>query len=171
MLLVAILVFGVSSVAFADKVGLGVLTGIQGKDSKDDKDGTYQADVVNCALVLDDAGKIKAVQFDTVQVKFAFSKDGKMTTDLATAYKTKSELGESYGMKKASPIGAEWDAQARAFEAYCVGKTVDEVLAMPVYKKDDHHNRVPDAADLKSSVTIDVGSFLDVLKKAAENAK
>ena len=63
-------------------------------------------------------------------------------------------------------------AQAEALEAWCIGKTVEEVVSMPTYDKGDgHHTQVPDDVDLKSGCTIDAGSFLQALQKAADNAK
>jgi hypothetical protein len=40
-------------------------------------------------------------------------------------------LGDGYGMRSASKIGKEWNEQANAFAAYVIGKTVDEVKALP----------------------------------------
>lgn len=75
-------------------------------------------------------------------------------------------------MKAASSIGKEWYEQAEALEAWCVGKTVAEVVGMPTYDKGDgHHTQVPDDVDLKSGCTIDVGSFLEAIQAAANNAK
>ena len=63
-------------------------------------------------------------------------------------------------------------AQAEALEAWCIGKTVEEVVSTPTYDKGDgHHTHVPDDVDLKSGCTIDVGNFLQALQKAADNAK
>ena len=62
--------------------------------------------------------------------------------------------------------------QVEALEDWCVGKTVEEVVTMPTYDKGDgHHTQVPDDVDLKTGCTIDAGSFLDALQKAADNAK
>ena len=97
---------------------------------------------------------------------------GALTTDLAAEHPTKKELKEGYGMKAATSIGKEWYEQAEALEAWCVGKTVAEVVGMPTYDKGDgHHTQVPDDVDLKSGCTIDVGSFLKAIQAAANNAK
>ena len=75
-------------------------------------------------------------------------------------------------MKAASGIGKEWFEQAEALEDWCVGKTVEEVVTMPTYDKGDgRHTQVPDDVDLKTGCTIDMGSFLNALQKAADNAK
>ena len=81
-------------------------------------------------------------------------------------------LGDGYGMKAASGIGKEWFEQAEALEDWCVGKTVEEVVTMPTYDKGDgRHTQVPDDVDLKTGCTIDMGSFLNALQEAADNAK
>ncbi|MFR5786064.1 MAG: hypothetical protein ACLUHE_02270 [Christensenellales bacterium] len=41
----------------------------------------------------------------------------------------------------------------------------------PTTKGDGRHTQVPDDVDLKTGCTIDVGSFLNALQKAADNAK
>ena len=82
------------------------------------------------------------------------------------------ELDDGYGMKAASGIGKEWFEQAEALEDWCVGKTVEEVVTMPTYDKGDgRHTQVPDDVDLKTGCTIDMGSFLNALQEAADNAK
>ena len=83
----------------------------------------------------------------------------------------KKALGADYGMVVASPIGKEWFEQAEALEQWMIGKTVEEVLAMPVYAKDDSHPTIPDVEELKSSCTMNVGGYLEAVKGAAEAAK
>ena len=73
--------------------------------------------------------------------------------------------------QKASAIGKEWNEQIAAFVEYVKGKTVDEVLSIPVYERDASHTAVPDVEELKASVSITVGDYLEALKKAADNAK
>ncbi len=79
---------------------------------------------------------------------------------------TKNELGDDYGMKKASKIGKEWYEQAKAFADFVVGKTAEEVKAIAV----DAEGTTTDA-DLVSSVTIGIDAFQDIVAKAAESAK
>ena len=90
---------------------------------------TAQADIHVAAVTLDAEGKIVDCVVDAVQVKATVDATGAMTTDPATQFQTKTELGAGYGMQGASPIGKEWDAQAQAFAAWCKGKTADEVAA------------------------------------------
>ena len=82
--------------------------------------------------------------------------------DLTAAQPSKNELGDAYGMKKASSIGKEWYEQAAAFSAYVTGKTVSEVSGIAV---DDHES--PTDADLAASVTIGIGEFQTLIEKAA----
>ena len=117
-----------------------------------------------CSLVLDAQGLIKSVTWDVQQTKIQFSIEGK-PVDLPSDLLTKLEKGEDYGMRKASAIDKEWFEQIDAFAAYCVGKTVEEVLATPT--ADD----APAVEELKASVTVSIGDYLASLQKAAANAK
>ena len=152
--------------------GLGSVTTMSGAGAEADKVGSVTINTTMCALELDDAGKITAVSFDIAQNKVGFDATGALTGELTGEHPTKKELGDGYGMKAASGIGKEWFEQAEALEDWCVGKTVKEVVTMPTYDKGDgHHTQVPDDVDLKTGCTIDMGSFLDALQEAADNAK
>lgn len=152
--------------------GLGSVTTMSGAGAKADKTGSVTVNTTMCELELDDAGKITAVSFDIAQNKVGFDATGALTGELTGEHPTKKELGDGYGMKAASGIGKEWFEQAEALEDWCVGKTVEEVVTMPTYDKGDgRHTQVPDDVDLKTGCTIDVGSFLNALQKAADNAK
>ena len=152
--------------------GLGSVTTMSGAGAEADKVGSVTINTTMCALELDDAGKITAVSFDIAQNKVGFDATGALTGELTGEHPTKKELGDGYGMKAASGIGKEWFEQAEALEDWCVGKTVEEVVTMPTYDKGDgHHTQVPDDVDLKTGCTIDMGSFLDALQEAADNAK
>ena len=155
----------------AVKHGLGMVTSIGSvADATAEKPGTAQVNTTVCSLVLDAEGKIQSVIWDVQQTKIKFSLEGK-PVELPEGLRTKLEKGTDYGMAKASAICKEWFEQIGAFGAWVVGKTVDEVLGIPVYKRDNDHPAVPDVEDLKASVTINVGDYLAALKKAAENAK
>ena len=152
--------------------GLGSVTSMSGSEAAADKAGSATVNTTMCALELDDAGKITAVSFDIAQNKIGFDAAGALTSELTGEHPTKKELGDAYGMKGATSIGKEWYEQAEALEAWCIGKTVEDVVSMPTYDKGDgHHTQVPDDVDLKSGCTIDVGNFLQALQKAADNAK
>ena len=151
--------------------GLGSVTSVSVTAATADKAGTASVNTTMCAVTLDDEGKIVAVQFDVVQPKGAFDATG-AAADFNAAPQTKKELKEGYGMLKASAIGKEWFEQAAALEAWCVGKTVEEVCGMQTFDRGDgHHTMVPDDADLKTGCTITVGDYLKALEKAAADAK
>ena len=57
-----------------------------------------------------------------------------------------------------------------AFAEYCVGKPVEEVLAIETFERDATHLKVPAIEDLKTSVTVSVGDYLASPEKAAANA-
>lgn len=146
------------------KLGLGLVTSI-GK-SKDLAEGaaTAQVDTVMVAAGFDADGKIVSVTIDTAQDKVGFDAEMVLTSDTTVAGKTKIELGEDYGMRAASGIKKEWFEQIAAFEAWMIGKTVEEVKGMKLVET------VPDEEDLKATVTIKVEGYISALEKAFENA-
>ncbi len=151
-----------------DKLGLGIVTTInKSTDATAEKDGLAQAYSMYTATTFGADGKITSSILDASQSNVNFNTSGKITTDLKTAkLQTKNELGEAYGMKKASGIGKEWNEQAAAFAAYIVGKSADEVKGIAL-----NEEGAPAEADLTSSVTVHVTDFLTVIEKAAQNAK
>jgi hypothetical protein len=129
-------------------------------------DGVAEVDSTVAAVLLDKDGKIQKCVIDAVQAKIGFDAKGKLLTPPTTVFKTKNELGETYGMKKASGIGKEWNEQAQAFAKYVEGKTPEEVKNIKVDEKN-----TPTQADLKASVTISVGGFMEAIEKAAQAAQ
>ncbi len=143
-----------------DKLGLGVVTTIAKSKDAADTDGLAQAYTYYTASSFGSDGKITSCVIDASQTNINFSKDGKITSDIKAEYKTKNELGEAYGMKKASTIGKEWNEQAEAFAKYVVGKTVSEVKGIAVKEG------VPTEAELTSSVTVHVTDLMTIIEKA-----
>ncbi len=153
------------------KYGLGTVTSIGSvAEATAEKPGAAQVNTTIASLVLDAEGKIVSVTWDVQQTKIQFSLEGK-PVNLPEDIKSKLEIGAAYGMIKASQIGKEWNEQIEAFAEYAKGKTVEEMLSIPTFQRDDAHPSVPDVEELKASVSIDVGGYLAALKKAAENAK
>ena len=152
------------------KAGLGMVTSMSGTDAEDEDPAKTQADVTAVALALDAEGKIVAISIDVVQAKATVA-EGVVT--VAEGVKTKRELGDDYNMKKfANPAAVgEWYEQANAFEAYCIGKTADEVAGMPLGENAHGYTDAPAAEELKSTCTISVTAFLNAIAKAAANAK
>lgn len=152
------------------KTGLGAITTGTASDATDDADGKFQANVTICAATFDANGKILGVSFDAIQPQVSYDASGKVVS-FSEERKTKKELGDEYGMRDFSGIGKEVGEQMVALEDYLKGKTASDAINTPVKQRDESHTRVPDVTDLESSCTIDIGSFLDALKKANDNAK
>mgnify|MGYP001179504465 FL=1 len=148
------------------KVGTAVITSEKGTDAGEEE-GSMQVDTYYAHLVLD-GDVIKDVYIDAAQNSVKFGTDDAITDFKGAG--TKKELGDDYNMKKYGNAVAEWYEQIESLEEWMIGQTVDEVLAMPTYEKDDNHVAVPDVEDLKSSVTITVETYLELVKLAAENA-
>lgn len=143
------------------KLGLGIHSYYENVTNADG-DATGKGEVIStfAAVLLDKDGKIVACQIDTSENAAEFTSDGKFVSK--TEFKTKYELGEDYGMKKAG-AAKEWFEQADAFETSAVGKTIGEVKAMIV---DGKINK--DVVD--AGCTINVSDFVLALEKAVANA-
>ncbi|MDD2494283.1 MAG: hypothetical protein PHE29_03730 [Tissierellia bacterium] len=151
----------------AVKTGMAVISSIgKSKDAAADAEGNAQVDSVVVAVMVDNDGKIVKAKIDTAQTKIGFSNEGKVTTDLATVFKAKQDLGTEYGMSKASKIGKEWNEQANAFADYILGKTVEEIKGFKL----DEETHLTDE-DITASVTIKVGGYIEAIEKAVANAQ
>lgn len=149
-----------------DTLGLGIVTTIaKSKDASAEGDGLAQAYTYYTASTFNADGVITSSIIDASQTNINFSADGKITSDINGVFQTKNELGDAYGMKKASEIGKEWNEQAAAFANYVVGKNIDEVKGIAVSEGR------PSGDDLKSSVTVHVTDFMTILEKAFNDAE
>jgi hypothetical protein len=150
----------------SDKLGIGIEgTAAQTtQTAADGKPATAVAYNYYTATTFDANGKVTSCFIDASQAKFSVE-NGKISTDLNAEIKTKDELGDTYGMKAASSIKKEWNEQAAAFAKYVLGKTITEIKGISL--KDG----APAGADLASSVTVHVTSFINILDKAAATAK
>lgn len=128
------------------------------------KDGQAQANISVTAVTVDDNGVITSCVIDVIQGKIAFDATGKITTDKATEFQSKKELGDGYGMRKASSISAEWNEQAAAFAAYCVGKTAEQLRGITL-------NENGQAVDVLSSCTLTANEFLPGVLDAVAKAE
>lgn len=150
----------------AVKTGLAVITSLgKSKDAAADAEGTAQSDSVIVAVTVDSDGKVVKAVIDTAQTAIKFDAEGKVTSDLTTSYKSKQELKEEYGMLKASTIEKEWYEQANALADYVVGKTAEEIKAIPT------DAGVPTDADLVASVTVKIDGYKEALAQAIANAQ
>ncbi|MBR5636773.1 MAG: hypothetical protein IKW81_07600 [Pseudobutyrivibrio sp.] len=145
--------------------GLGTSVSIaDSKDPADGEDGTAQVDATIAAVTVDSEGKVVECKIDIAQTKIGVSANGKITSDLNAEYPSKRELGDSYGMKKASVIGKEWYEQADAFAAWTVGKTASEISGMSI------DQGLAGDADLAASVSIHVTGFQSAVLEAINKA-
>lgn len=151
------------------KIGLGKSTSLKGTEAGE-KPASAQIDVTAAAVALDAEGKVVSVSIDTVQNKAELDADLKLVSETGVEVRTKQELKEEYDMKKASPIGKEWYEQMASLEEWMVGKTIDEIMAMPVKEKDENHKSVPDVEELTTSVTMTVEGYLAAVEDAVNNA-
>ena len=164
------MILSLSTCAMA-ATGLGSVTTVSA-NAAGEKDGSVSVNTTLCAVSLDAEGKITSITFDIVQSKATFDANGALLSEESATPQSKRELKDSYGMKAASAIGKEWYEQMDALEAWCIGKTVEEVLNMPLFDRGDgRHNAVPDDVDLKSSCTVSIGDQLKSLEKASAAAK
>lgn len=159
--------------ASAEKMGIGVYTPVSKADNAyeldgDLYDGAVNADSTVCCVVLDDNGVIKAIRFDTTQFKVTVKADGSVAgVQAGDRILSKGEKKEAYGMVAYgnAPAG-EWYVQAAAFENWCIGKTVEEVLGLEL----GEDGRAVDA-DIKATCSIIVADLVKALELAAAQAR
>lgn len=154
----ALLLVSLASCAFA-ATGIGSTTTVTSTPATAEAAAKVSVTTTMCAVTLDENGVIVGIQFDAVQPKSDWE-------NATVEPQTKKELKEGYGMKKASAIGKEWYEQAEALEAWCIGKTVEQVLAMGV-----NESGYPTDADVTAGCTMGVSGYLAALEKAAAAAK
>lgn len=147
-------------------IGLAVVSSIDSSADYADGKGLAQIDSNAVAVMVGSDGKIIKCVIDSVQTQVNFDQKGLITTPLDTLVLTKTERAEEYDMKKGSAIGKEWYEQAQALSNYVTGKTAAEIKGISL----DQARRATDA-DLKSSVTMSIGGYVDAIVKAMENAK
>ena len=120
------------------------------------------------AAVVGKDGKILAALTDATQPKISVDKNGQITG--ADFKGTKRELGADYGMVAYGNAVAEWDAQAKAFADYTVGKTAVEVEAIQTTTNDHGYTVAADEA-LFATCTMDISGMMAVIALAANYAR
>ena len=165
VILVVLLVSALCVAASSGKVktGLAVITELNKSTDAGDKPGLAQIDSTVVAVTVDSNGKIVKCVIDSVQSKINFDASGKLITPVNTNFLSKNELGNGYGMKKASKIGKEWNEQAAAFAKYVTGKTTSQVAGIAV----NADGRAA-GSDLLASVTVTITDLKAALAKAAK---
>jgi len=144
------------------KLGMGVVL-----NTDSSKTELAQVDATVAAVVTDAEGKIVFCRIDCVQDKMEVVGGA---VDPAKTFKTKMELGDEYGMVAYGAAIAEWDAQAKAFEEYVVGKTGDEVKAIET-TTNDHGYVVAADEELLAGCTMQISEFMEAVAKACADEK
>lgn len=147
-----------------DKLGLGITTDMSmSKAATADAAGSAQSYSYMTAVTYNDQGAVTSCVIDGLLGTVAFDAKGQITSDINAAPQTKDELGDAYGMRKASKIGKEWNEQAAAFAAYAVGKTAEQITGIKVNDKGEAAEQ-----DLASVATISVSPLQQVVLKALQ---
>ena len=110
------------------------------------------------AIVIDKDYKIVSCRIDAIEVKATLTEEGKI--DDKPTYQSKAEKGDKYNMVAYGGAKYEWYEQARAFEAYVVGKTRNEVKDIAV------ENGKATDVELTAGCTIAVTDFMAAIDKA-----
>jgi hypothetical protein len=146
-----------------DKLGLGITTDMShSKAATADAAGSAQSYSFMTAVTQDAQGVVTSCLIDSLQGTVAFDAKGQITSDVNAAPQTKQELGDAYGMKKASKIGKEWFEQANAFAAYVVGKNAEQVAGIQL-----NEGKAAEA-DLASVATVTVSPLQQVVLEAMQ---
>lgn len=152
------------------KLGMGVVV-----DMNSSATGNAQVDATVAAVVTDADGKIVACRIDVAQNKMDVTGGA---VDTAKTFQTKMELGDNYNMAKygqsmdwnGDGVVKEWYDQAKAFEAYVVGKTVAEVEAIKTQVVEGAGYVIAaDEALLTAGCTIQITDFISAVAKACKD--
>ena len=148
------------------KLGMGVVVSM---DSS--KAGNAQVDATVATVVTDAEGKIVVCRIDVAQNKMNVA-DGAVEAD--KKFETKMELGDRYGMAPVkidndkNGVTKEWYEQAKAFEAYVVGKTGAEVAALETQEAGGHQIAV-DKALLDAGCSMQITDFMAAVAEACKD--
>ena len=146
-------------------VGLGSVSSIEkSRDADDERTAQAEVNTTIAAASFDQDGKVLTVTIDVAQARVGYDADMKVSNDKTAEVQSKLQLGDAYNMKPRSDIGKEWYEQMAELEAWMIGKTVAEIKGMSL-----EENR-PAEADLTSSVTITVDTYIAALENAYANA-
>ena len=138
------------------KTGLATATTVsKSQNATLDFPGFSRTDITLAAVLLDHSGIIRQCILDGVTAVIPFDHHGFLQSPEKLCFPTKNELGQDYGMHKASSLGREWDEQASAFAAYAVGRRPEELQP----------------GDVSASVTVDTDGFLQAIRSAAADAE
>ena len=150
----------------AIRTGLAIVTGLGTTDASAEEAGSAEFAITLAGILVDENDVILDCSIDAIGHTINFDATGAITSDLEAAVLTKNELGDDYGMVAIAHATAEWYEQVDAFEAYCIGKTIDEIqngaLTESGYAAD---------VDLATSATINLFDCMTALVTAHSNAQ
>ena len=162
MLATAVAFVGCDKAPATVKMGLGVYTATPTTtDASEDKDGQGKVAITAAVITVDAEGKVVACQLDTADLTVKFTADGKAVAN--DGFKTKYEQGKDYNMVTYGGAAKEWFEQADAFEAFVVGKTLDEIKAL-VAEGNKGNSDV-----IAAGCTIMIHEFVGAIEKAFAN--
>ena len=162
MLATAVAFVGCDKAPATVKMGLGVYTATPTTtDASEDKDGQGKVAITAAVITVDAEGKVVACQLDTADLTVKFTLDGKAVAN--DGFKTKYEQGKDYNMVTYGGAAKEWFEQADAFEAFVVGKTLDEIKAL-VAEGNKGNSDV-----IAAGCTIMIHEFVGAIEKAFAN--
>ena len=150
------------------KTGLYISTAVnESASATAEADGKASYNVLMAAVLVDDKGVIVDCIIDGISATVNFNAAGEITSDLTVAPLTKNELGDAYGMRAASSIGAEWNEQVAEIAKFAIGKTVEDFEKGAISET----GKAPDGTDLATKATMYMGSYVNAVKMAVANAK
>ena len=147
-------------------LGMGTVVSLESS-----KTGTAQVDATVATVVLDKDGKIVFCRIDVAQNKVNIA-DGFVT--IPAEFKTKQELLYDYNMSafgsdnNGDGIVLEWFEQAKLFEEYVIGMTVEEVQNLSIQFVNDHYISA-DEELLTAGCTMQITDFRDAIVKACND--
>ena len=144
------------------KLGMGVVV-----STDSSSDNNAQVDATVATVVTDANGKIVLCRLDCAQNKMDVTGGA---VDTAKTFLTKRELGDDYNMVKYGNAIAEWDAQAKAFADYTVGKTADEVMGLDTTTNAEGYQVSTDET-LLASCTMAIDGMQAAIATAVNNAR
>ncbi len=165
-MMLAVVACGKPAVKEAEyKLGMGVVVSMASS-----KTGLAQVDATVATVVTDANGKIVACRIDVAQNKMTVT-DGAIEAN--KTFETKMELGDRYGMagkvdNDGNGVMKEWYEQTKAFEAWTVGKTADEIKNMETQEAGGHVIAV-DKALLEAGCSMQITDFRDAVVAACND--
>jgi len=180
-LVLALTMMALCTFALAEGIvfGLGSVTNRSDTpgDKEDGKNNRCEFNTTFAAVAMDLDGRFIWVKFDVAQNRVDFDFEGNALPAPDEAFPTKAEKLFAYNMKNTSASrgninvneepGGEWFEQAAFFEAYCVGKTLEEVISGVAIGEDNY----PTGPDVLAGITIHINEFIEALHKAVADAK